>query len=186
MRKNLGIKPYVFPMPVLIVGTYDESGNPDAMNAAWGTVCDMDKVSLYLAGEHKTVKNLLKTKAFTVSIADKNNVIPADYVGIVSGNKEPDKVNSTGWTVEKSLLVNAPVFNQLPLCLECKLISFDEQSENCIGQIVGVSADTKILDKNDKIDMYAFNPICYDPANHGYYVLGEKVGQAFKDGKKIK
>lgn len=186
MRKNLGIKPYILPMPVLIIGTYDKDGKANAMNAAWGTVCDMDKVSIYLAGEHKTVKNLLQTKAFTVSIADKNNVVSADYVGIVSGNKEPDKVQKAGWTVIKSQLVNAPLFKELPLTLECKLISFDSESENCIGEIVGISADNSILDDKGNVDYTLFNPISYDPIHHGYYQLGERVGKAFKDGKGIK
>ncbi len=94
MRKNLSSKAYVYPLPVLIVGTYDENGNPDAMNAAWGTVCDTSQVSICLSATHKTVKNLLKTKAFTVAMADEKNIIPADYVGIVSANKVAKKTSS--------------------------------------------------------------------------------------------
>ncbi len=186
MRKNLKAKSYIYPLPVLIVGTYDENGVPDAMNAAWGTVCDTAQVSLYLSYTHKTVKNLLKNKAFTVAIADSKNVLPADYVGVVSANNIPDKIKNTGWHIVKSEFVNAPVIEELPLVLECKLVSYDEESENCIGEVVNVSVDERILDENGKIDLTKFEPICYDCDSHGYYKLGEKVGKAFSDGLKLK
>lgn len=186
MRKNLKAKAYVYPLPVLIIGTYDENGVPDAMNAAWGTVCDTAQVSICLSATHKTVKNLLKTKAFTVAMADLKNVVPADFVGIVSANDEPDKLLKTGWTMRKGEFVNAPIFDELPLVLECKFVSYDEETEICIGEVVNVSACDSILDANGKIDLNKFKPICYDCDTHGYYTLGEKVGNAFSDGIKLK
>ena len=186
MRKNLSAKAYVYPLPVLIVGTYDENGVPNAMNAAWGTVCDAAQVSICFSASHKTVKNLLKTKAFTVAMADEKNVLPADYVGVVSANKVPDKIAKSGWHVVKSEFVNAPIIEELPLVLECKLVSYDENTEICIGEVVNVSADETILDKNGKVDLTKFKPICYDCDTHGYYTLGEKVGQAFSEGLKLK
>lgn len=186
MRKNLKAKAYVYPLPVLIVGTYDEKGNPDAMNAAWGTVCDTAQVSICLSAGHKTVKNLLKTKAFTVAIADANNVVPADYVGIVSANDVPDKLKNTGWHITKSEFVNAPVIEELPLVLECKLVRYDIDTEICIGEVVNVSADERILDEKGKIDLTKFQPLCYDCCGHGYFKLGERVGNAFSDGLQLK
>ena len=186
MRKNLKAKAYVYPLPVLIIGTYDENGTPNAMNAAWGTVCDTAQVALCLSATHKTVKNLLKTKAFTVAMADEKNVIPADYVGVVSANKIPDKLQKSGWHTVKSEFVNAPIIEELPLVLECKLVSYDTETEICIGEVVNVSADEGILDANGKIDLTKFKPICYDCDGHGYYALGERVGNAFSDGLKIK
>ena len=186
MRKNLKAKAYMYPLPVLIIGTYDENGTPDAMNAAWGTVCDTAQVAIVLSAGHKTVKNLLKTKAFTVAMADKYNVLPADYVGVVSANDVPDKLAKTGWHVTKSEFVNAPVIEELPLVLECKLVSYDTDSEICIGEIVNVSADERILNEKGKIDLTKFKSICYDCDGHGYYTLGEKVGQAFSEGLKLK
>ena len=186
MRKNLKAKAYVYPLPVLIIGTYDENGTPNAMNAAWGTVCDTAQVALCLSATHKTVKNLLKTKAFTVAMADEKNVIPADYVGVVSANTIPDKLKKSGWHTVKSEFVNAPIIEELPLVLECKLVSYDTETEICIGEVVNVSADEGILDANGKIDLTKFKPICYDCDGHGYYALGERVGNAFSDGLKIK
>ena len=186
MRKNLKPKAYIYPLPVLIVGSYDENGIPNAMNAAWGTVCDTAQVSICLSAGHKTTKNILKTKAFTVAIADSKNVVSADYVGVVSGNQVCDKLEKTGWSVEKSEFVNAPIFKELPLVLECVLVSYDTETEICIGEVVNVSVDEGILDENGKIDLTKFKPICYDCCGHGYYVLGEKVGQAFSDGLKLK
>ena len=186
MRKNLKPKATIYPLPVLIVGTYDENGTPNAMNAAWGTVCDTAQVALVLSAGHKTVKNLLKTQAFTVGIVDGKNVVAADYVGLVSANNVPDKLTKTGWTVVRSEFVNAPIIEDLPLVLECKLVSYDTDTEICIGEVVNVSADARILNEKGKIDLKKFKPICYDCDTHGYYTLGEKVGVAFSDGLKLK
>ncbi len=186
MRKNLSAKAYVYPLPVLIIGTYDENGNPNAMNAAWGTVCDSAQVSICLSATHKTVKNILKQKAFTVAMADVKNVVPADYVGIETANTITNKLEKAGWNTVKGKCVNAPIIEELPLALECKLVSYDENTEICIGEVVNVSVDSCILDDNGKIDLNKFKPICYDCDTHGYYALGEKVGQAFSDGLKLK
>ena len=156
------------------------------MNAAWGTVCDTAQVAIVLSAGHKTVKNLLKTKAFTVSIADAKNVLPADYVGVVSANDLPDKLKQTGWHITKGEFVNAPIFQELPLTLECRLISYDTETEICIGEVVNVSVDESILNEKGNIDLTKFHPICYDCSGHGYYTLGEKVGSAFSDGLRLK
>ena len=186
MRKNLKPKAYIYPLPVLVVGTYDEEGNPNAMTAAWGTVCDSTQVAICLSSSHKTVKNLLKTKAFTVAIADSNNVVAADYVGVVSGNQVCDKLAKTGWQVRKGEFVNAPVIENLPLVLECELVSYDMDSEICIGEVVNVSVDEKILNEQGKIDVEKLSPICYASEVREYYTLGKKVGKAYKDGLKLK
>ena len=186
MRKNLNAKSYMYPLPVLIVGTYDENGVPNAMNAAWGTICDTAQVAIVLSAGHKTVKNLLKMKAFTVRMADAKNVMPSDFVGVVSANNQPNKLEKTGWHIQKSEFVNAPIIEELPLTLECKLVSYDTDTEICIGEVVNVSVDEGILDEKGKIDLTKFKPICYDCGGHGYYTLGERVGNAFSDGLKLK
>lgn len=185
MRKSLGKKPIIYPMPVLIISAYDEEGVPNAMNAAWGTICDTNKIAIVLSYDHKTVQNILSKKEFTVSIADKDNVIPADYVGIVSGNNEPDKMKKTGWSIVKSDIIDAPIIENLPLTLECRLDGYDRETEIMIGEIINISADEKIL-TDGKIDLSKFYPICYDPANYKYLTLGSEVGNAFSDGKKLK
>ncbi len=184
MRNNLGAKPILYPMPVLIIGTYDEQGIPNAMNAAWGGISDFEEITVSISASHKTAANVLKTKAFTVSPADVKNLVAADFVGVVSGNKDPDKIKKTGWTVAKSDKVNAPVFNELPLTLECEMLSYDPETDRLVGKIVNVSADDSIL-TDGKIDLSKFCPICYEPTQHDYYTLGEKVGNAFSDGKKL-
>ena len=186
MRKNFGAKAILYPMPVLIIGSYDENGNPNAMNAAWGGISEETEISICVSDTHKTAKNIMKSGAFTVSIADKENLVAADYVGIVSGNKEPDKISKCGWTAEKSDFVNAPLFKELPLALECRLISYDKESCRLVGEIINVCADESILSADGKVDLEKFSPITYDPVHHTYRVLGEAVGKAFSDGKKIK
>jgi len=186
MRKNFGPNPYLYPMPVLIIATYGEDGTPDAMNAAWGSIADSNRIAMYLAAEHKTVKNILARRAFTVSMADAAHVVEADYVGIVSGNKVPDKLEKAGFHTTKSQFVDAPIIDELPMALECKLVSFDKETELLIGEIVNVCAEERILGENGKIDPGKLNPITYDPVNRHYRVLGEKVGNAFKDGAKLK
>ena len=185
MRKNLGAKAILYPMPVLIIGSYDVNGTPDAMNAAWGGISEETQISICVSEDHKTTANILSRKAFTVSIADAENVIAADYVGVVSGNNEPDKIKKAGCTAVKSENVDAPLFNELPLALECKLISYDEESCRLVGEIVNVCADERIL-TDGKVDLSKFSPITYDPVNHDYLTLGDKVGKAFSDGLKLK
>ena len=185
MRKNFGAKTWLYPMPVLIVGTYDEQGKPNAMNAAWGGIYDTNQVMVCLADDHKTTDNIKKTGAFTVSFATAKTVAPCDYVGIVSANDEPDKFAKAGFHATKSDHVNAPIIDELPMTVECKLLKFNEDGI-CVGEIVNVSADESILDENDRIDAKLLDPIIYDSVTHAYWNFGEKVGQAFSDGKKIK
>lgn len=185
MRKNFGVKSWFYPLPVLIIGTYDKDGNADAMNAAWGGLYDSNKVELCLSEGHKTTKNIKETGAFTVSFADAAHIIPCDYVGIVSANKEPDKMSKAGFTTEKSGFVNAPVIKELPLTLECKLDSVTGNG-NIIGEIVNISADESILGSDGMIDVMKLKPISFEPVSNSYHVLGEKVGSAFKDGNQIK
>lgn len=185
-RKNFGAKPYCYPQPVFIIGTFDEEGKPDAMNAAWGGISEEAQISICLSPEHKTVKNILARKAFTVSMADAVHAIACDYVGIVSANDEPDKFEKAGFNAIKSEFVDAPLIEELAMTLECKFVSYDEESCRMVGEIVNVSADERVLDENGKIDVRKLQPIVYDPVNHDYLTLGEKVGNAFKDGAKLK
>lgn len=185
MRKNFGQKTWLYPMPVLIVGTYDENGVPNAMNAAWGGIYDTNLVMVCLADDHKTTENIKKTEAFTLSFATVDTVAPCDYVGIVSANDEPNKFAKAGFHATKSEFVNAPLIDELKMTVECKLLKFNEDGI-CIGEIVNISADEEILDENGKIDAKKLNPIIYDSVTHAYWSFGEKVGKAFSDGKSIR
>ena len=172
-------------MPVLIIGTYGEDGTPNAMNAAWGGIYDTDQVMVCLADDHKTTENIRKTGAFTVSFATSKTVVPCDYVGIVSANDVPDKFERAGFHALKSEYVNAPLIEELPVAVECKLLKFNEDGI-CIGEIVNVSADESVLGENGRIDASLLDPISYDGVTHTYRNTGRIVGQAFSDGKKIK
>ena len=186
MRKNFGSKPWCYPQPVFILAAYDKEGKPNAMNVAWGGIYYDDQIAMCISANHKTTANILESKAFTVSIADKNHMAACDYLGIVSGNKEPEKFKKAGFTAFKSNLVNAPIINELPMTLECNLISYDPESCNLIGQIVNVSADESILDENGKIDPSKLEAITFDPVHNSYLKIGEKVGNAFKDGLSLR
>ena len=186
MRKNFGAKAWTYPQPVFIVGTYDEEGRPDAMNAAWGGIDYDDRINLCLSEGHKTVKNLLATRAFTVSMGTADQLVACDYVGIVSGNKEPDKFAKAGFHAVKSEFVNAPLIEELPMTVECELMSYDPQTCHLVGHIVNVSADESILNEKGKIDPAKLRPLIFDPVNMGYLVAGERVGNAFKDGTALK
>lgn len=186
MRKNFGAKAWLYPQPVLIIATYGEDGTPDAMNAAWGGISDYKQVFMCLSAEHKTVKNILDRKAFTISMADTAHVTECDYLGLESGNKVANKLEKAGFHVIKSEFVDAPLIEELPMALECRLVSYDKESERLIGEIVNVNADERILDENGKIDLAKLEPITFDAVNHAYVKLGEKVGNAFKDGLRLK
>lgn len=181
-RINFGAKPFIYPMPVLIVGTYDENGVPNAMNAAWGTITDMNEITISMS-EHKTTENLIKTGAFTVSIGTEDTVVACDYVGVESASKVPDKFEKAGFHATKSEFVNAPLIDELPMTLECKVKSYED--EILIGEIVNVTADESIL-TDGQIDPKKLKPIAYDTVGHTYMGLGEKVGNAFSDGMKLR
>ena len=187
MRKRLKLTEGIFPMPVLLIATYNEDGSVNVMNAAWGTMQERNRVALNLDENHKTVKNIKARGAFTVSIADAAHVAEADYFGVVSGNKVADKLKESGLTATKSELVDAPVINEFPLCLECKFIEFQTNEYACgvIGEVVSVTADESVMD-GDKVNMSRVNAIAFDPYTHGYYKVSERVGEAFKDGLKLK
>lgn len=184
MRKDFGAKTWAYPMPVFIVAAYGKDGVPCCMNAAWGGIYDTDQIMVCLADDHKTTKNIIESGAFTVSIADAKHVVQADYVGIVSGNKIPDKMARAGFTTERSQFVNAPIIAELPMTIECKLLKFNEDGI-CIGEIVNVSADEAVLGDDGLIDPAKLEAITYDSVHHSYIKLGEKVGNAFSDGKKL-
>ena len=186
MRKNFGAKAMCYPMPVFIIGTYNADGTPNAMNAAWGGISEETEITICVDNTHKTAENLLARKAFTVSMATAKYLTACDYVGIVSGNKEPDKFSKAGFHATKSEFVDAPLIEELPMALECEVISYDQETCRLVGRIVNVCADESVLSKNGKVDVTKLQPITYDPMNHHYLVLGEKVGQAFHDGVSLK
>lgn len=187
MRKDLKLTEGIFPMPVLMVATYNEDGSVNVMNAAWGTMQERGNVALNLTESHKTVKNIKARGAFTVSIADAAHVVEADYFGVVSGNKEPHEFEKSGLTAVKSERIDAPVINEFPLCLECEFIEYqsNEYGIGVIGKVVNISADESVM-VGDKIDMSLVNAIAFDPYTHGYYKVTERVGEAFKDGLQLK
>ncbi len=172
-------------MPVLMIATYNDDGTVDVMNAAWGTMVEQDTVAICLSEEHKTVENILKRKAFTVSIATDKTVVAADYLGVVSGNKVKDKFEKSGLTADKSSAVDAPVIREFPVCLECELIKRDEETGFVFGKVVSSLADEEVIE-NGKVNVEALGAIAYDPYTHGYYKVGERVGNAFKDGLKLR
>ena len=174
-------------MPVLMIATYNEDGTVDVMNAAWGTMLDRNRVILNLTETHKTVKNIKERKAFTVSLADAKHVKEADYFGMVSGNNTKDKFERSGLTVTKSELVDAPIINEFPICMECTFIEYQSDEYGCgvIGKIVNVSADEEIM-TDGIVDIKKIEAIAFDPYTHGYYKVTDRVGDAFKIGLELK
>ena len=183
MRVNFGSKSWLFPEPVLMIGTYDENDVPNIMNAAWGGMYDYEQIVIALS-EHKTTDNLKLKKAFTVSFATKDTMYESDYFGIESGKKVPDKVSRVGFHSFKSSYVDAPMFREYPLTLECEMLELRSDGI-LIGKIVNVSADESIL-TNGMIDPEKLEALAYDPFNSKYLLVKEAVGNAFKDGLRFK
>lgn len=186
MRKNFGAKPYTYPQPVFILAAYGEDGTPCAMNAAWGGISDDNELSMCISAGHKTTKNILAKGAFTVSMATVKYLAACDYVGIVSGNTVPDKFEKAGFHAVKSAFVDAPLIEELPVAMECRLKSYDENTCRMVGEIVNVSVDESVLDENGNVDVAKVRPITFDPFNNTYVALGEIAGKAFHDGKELK
>ena len=186
MKQNIKKDFIMAPMPVLIIGTYDGNGVPNAMNAAWGTQCDMDAITIFLS-KHKTTDNLLLKKAFTVAFATKDTLVASDYFGIESGN-QVNKIEKAGFHAVKAEHVDAPVFEEYPVTIECEMIDLadDGGDYRLIGKVVNVIADDSVLTENGKVDLGKLQAISYDSALHAYRGIGEIVGQAFHDGLAIK
>lgn len=184
MKKDLGIKPYLFPMPVLMIATYGDNDVVDVMNMAWGGICAENMVSLNIDADHKTSGNIKKRGAFTLSIADVPHIEAADFFGIASGNKMADKFARSGLTAVKSTKVDAPIIEEFPLTLECKVVEDKEEvyGHHVIGEIVGVLADESVLDEKGNVDPKKLNAFVFDQFQNGYYAIGEKIGQAWKTG----
>ena len=184
MKRNLGNTPVVAPLPVLIVATYDKNGTPDAMNVAWGGQCGYHHVALNLSLRHKTTENLKHSKAFTLSIATVDTLVLSDYFGLVSGHKE-NKIEKAGVHVTRSEFVDAPVIDEYPLTLECKVVEMREAlgEMHVVGEVVNVQADESILDVRGNVDLGKLRPISYDSASRSYRMLDDIVGKAFHDGK---
>ena len=187
MKKNLGIERAIFPMPVLIVAAYDENGKVNALNAAWGMICAMDKVMLFIDEDHKTTQNILKSKAFTVSLADRDHMDVADFFGIATGNKMEDKFERTGYTAIKSEFVNAPIIDEFPVTMECELSDVIERGDiyAIVGKIVNTVAEEGVLSDNGKVDPLKLNALIFDQFQHGYYVATEQAGKAWHAGKDL-
>ena len=184
MKKELKICPAIFPQPVILIATYNDDGTIDVMNAAWGTPFDTNQIELNISDSHRTTENIRKRKCFSVSLANVDNMVAADYVGMVSAKKEKDKFERTNWKAHKSDIVDAPILDDLPYSMECTLEVFKEDY-GIIGNIKRVLVDDKYIDADGKVDLAKMKIIAYDPFNHGYYVVGEKVGQAFSEGRKL-
>lgn len=187
MKKNLGPNPFIYPQPVLIVSTYGADGTPDAMNVAYGGIVNSNRLQINIGVRHKTAENIKAKQAFTVGIADEAHLVEADYVGIVSGNDTPNKIEKTGFHMKKSEFVDAPVIEELPITMECKVEEINQynQTLRIVAEIVNVCVDEKILKPDGKIDTDLLHAITYDPSNNTYIALGKTVGNAFVDGKKL-
>lgn len=182
MRKSFEPRAWLYPEPVLVIGTYNEDGTANAMVAAWGAMSDYKQIFIALDLSHKTADNIRGRQAFTVSITDAAHIPQADYVGSVSGRDVPDKVEVAGLHVCCAEKVDAPYFEEFPLTFECSLAELDENKERVFGNIENITADECILDGRGRIDVEKLAPIAFDPVSHTYLHVSGKAGQAFHDG----
>ena len=184
MKKDLGVIEAVYPMPVLMVAAYDENEKVNVMNVAWGQICDDDKIILFIGEGKKTWLNIQESKAFTVSLADKDHMDAADFFGIASGNKLNDKFERTGYHAVTSDKVHAPVIDEFPVVMECELLEFlhSDYVDGIVGKIVNVKAEEAVLDDKGKVDPARVQALIFDQFRHGYYVTGEQVGKAWNAG----
>ncbi len=187
MKKELAVKPYLFPMPVLMIATYNDDNSVDVLNMAWGGICASNMVSLNIDEDHKTSKNIKKRGAFTISVADTAHIEAADFFGIASGNTMPNKFARSGLTAVKSQKVDAPIVQEFPLTLECKVAEDKTEiyGHHVLGEIVGVLADEIVLDEKGRVDPTKLNAFVFDQFQNGYYAIGEKIGQAWNIGSPL-
>lgn len=186
--KNFGPKSWMLPQPVLIIGTYDKDKKANAMNAAWGGQWDANEIVISM-GSHATTDNLNRCPDFTVAFATIDTMTASDYVGIISAKQNPQKIGRTGWTIIPSENIDAPIFKDFPMTLECRIKQkIDESNEGyyIIAEIINVIADEKFLSEDGLPDIEKMDLIAYDPIHKGYIKLGKRIGNAFCDGKRLK
>ena len=186
--KSFGQKAWMLPQPVLIIGTYNADGSANAMNAAWGGQWDAKEIMISM-GAHATTENLARCPEFTVAFATRDTMVAADFVGIVSAKNDPEKMQKTGWKVQRAENVEAPVFADFPMTLECRILRKIDESEEgyyIVAEIVNVLVNEDFLAEDGKPDVEKMHLIVYDPIHHGYMLVGERIGNAFADGKKLK
>lgn len=181
-RINIGAKPYVMPMPVLMISSYDEKEKPCAMLAVWGGISNETEISITVASQRHTLKGILARGSFVVSMADVENETSCDYLGIATGNKVEDKFEKSGLHTTKSEFVDAPIIDELPFAVECRVKSYDEENWRLVGEIVNVSLDERILGEDGKVSFEKFHPLVFDWMNKIYLSLGDRVGNAYCDG----
>ena len=184
MTKSFGTKPYLFPMPTYMIGTYNEDHTVDVMMMAWGGICAEDMVALNLEAEHKTVANLETRKAFTLAVPGTDTLRESDFLGTATSYKMANKFERTGLHAVKSERVDAPVITEYPLTLECEVVEMQSQPYGLrvLGKVVNVLADESVLDDAGKIDAGKLHAFAFDQMRNGYYAIGEKVGQAWHSG----
>ena len=184
MKKDLGLVQAVYPMPVLMVAAYDENEKVNVMNAAWGQICDYDKIILFIGEGKRTWLNIKASRAFTVALADRAHMDVADFFGIASGNRINDKFERTGYHAVKSDKVHAPIIEEFPVVMECELLEFlhTDFVDGIVGKIVNVKAEEAVLSENGKVDPAKLDALMFDQFQNGYYVIGEQVGKAWNAG----
>ena len=187
MKLNIQEKAAIFPMPVLMIATYNEDGSVDVMNAAWGCMLNMSQIALNLTETHKTVENIKRTGAFTVALADRDHVAEADYFGMVSSYDDPMKFEKSGMHAIKSEVVDAPIIDEFPIVMECKFVEYqdDDLGIGVIGDIVNVQAEEYVLDEEGKVDASKLNALVFNSFKRDYYSIGERVAKAFSEGGKF-
>ena len=181
-RKNIGAKPYITPMPVLMLSSYDDGGKPCAMLAVWGGISNEKEITITVASQRNTLKGILARGAFVVSMADEANEVACDFLGITPGGRVADKFEKSGFHTTRSEFVDAPIIDELPFAVECRVKSYDEATWRLVGEIVNVSLDERILGEDGKVSFEKFRPLAYDWMNKSYFSIGPKVGTAYHDG----
>lgn len=188
MHQSIGAIPLLYPLPVLMVGTYDRDGKPNIMNAAWGGICCSKPpcVSISLRRERHTYSAIMERRAFTIGIPSAECMKQADYVGIVSG-RDADKFAATGLTPLRSQLVDAPYVKEFPVSLECRLMHAIDLGVHTmlVGEIIDVKARRSVIGEDGQLDIAKVNPMLYDTIHKGYHAVGPFLGKAFSVGKEL-
>lgn len=189
MKRSIGPKTIVYPAPAFVIGTYDHSGKPNAMTAAWAGICCSSPpcIAVSLRKATYTYGNILEKQAFTVNIAPEEMVKEVDYFGIVSGESE-DKFSVTGLTPLKGEYVDAPFIGEFPLVVECALINHMEIGSHTqfIGEVKDIKVEESVLGENDTLLTEKIKPVIFTPGDRSYYALGRFLGRGFSIGRDVR
>lgn len=190
MKKQIGKKQLIYPLPAVLVATFNEDHSPNAMTAAWCSTCCNEPPSVGVAIHKKrlTYENIQRSGAFSINIPAASQATEVDFIGIVSGKRQHNKLEVARLSTSSATHVDAPLIDSCPICIECKLTKSLPIGSHTwfVGEVMETHVDERAVGDDGALDVDVIDPLVYCTTVKQYRRLGDVVARAFDEGKKLK